>query len=185
MRTAHAVLPSGSWDPSRECACVTLTHAHRHRRRIRLLDDRGEPFLLDLLQAALLADGDGLELAQGGVIRVRAAPEAVAEVHPRDMVQAARLAWHLGNRHAPVQILPQGWLRLADDAVLVALLQGLGAVVMRTEAPFSPESGAYSGAHVPGGTHAPEDHAHSHGHEHEHEHEHGHGHEYHPDTTSR
>ncbi|MBF0626452.1 MAG: urease accessory protein UreE [Magnetococcales bacterium] len=167
MRRATAVLPAGEWDPATATATVTLPFDQRFRRRIRWSDDGNTPFLLDLPRATLLRDGDGLRLADGGLIRVLAAREPVAETRPVDAVTAARLAWHLGNRHAPVQILPDGGLRLPDDPVLVAMLEGLGAVVRRLEAPFAPEGGAYGGGHGGGAHGADHDH---HGHDHDHDH---------------
>jgi len=125
-------------------ATVTLTFDDRHRRRIRLTDDSGEAFLLDLAEAALMGDGDGLKLVDGGFICVVAAAEPVADVAGSSPAHTARLAWHLGNRHTPVQVLADGGLRIRDDHVLIAMLEGLGARVVRHAAPFSPESGAYA-----------------------------------------
>ena len=120
-----------------------------------MLDDAGEPFLLDLDRPVMLAHGDGLALEGGGVICVRAADEDVIEVRPGTAAEAARLAWHLGNRHTPVQILACGRLRLLDDPVLAAMLRGLGASVMHCRAPFAPEAGAYAEvAHGEGLAHA-------------------------------
>ena len=124
---------------------VTLTHDDRHRRRIRLTADGGTSFLLDLAEACHLTDGDLLALSDGRHVQIRAAPEPVLEVATATSVQLARLAWHLGNRHTPVQVLEDGRLRLREDHVLAAMLQGLGANVTRSIAPFSPEHGAYAG----------------------------------------
>jgi urease accessory protein len=124
---------------------VTLTHDDRHRRRIRLATDNGTPFLLDLAEAHHLADGDLLGLSDGRHVQVRAAPEPVLEVVAATPVQLARLAWHLGNRHTPVQVLEDGRLRLRADHVLAAMLEGLGARITPSSAPFSPEHGAYAG----------------------------------------
>lgn len=122
---------------------VTLTHADRHRRHIRLTTDGGTAFLLDLAQARALRDGDRLVLDDGRLVLVRAAPEDLLEVRAADPVALARLAWHLGNRHTPVQVMP-GCLRLAADHVLEHLLRDhLGAQVEPCRAPFDPESGAY------------------------------------------
>jgi urease accessory protein len=126
-------------------ATVTLAFADRHRRRIRLTDDRGRDFLLDLPRAVRMEDGDRLLLDDGDALEVRAAPEAVMEMRPESPQEAARLAWHLGNRHAPVQILPDGRIRALEDHVLFAMLEHLGARPARLSAPFSPESGAYGG----------------------------------------
>jgi len=144
MRRAVAVAGPGAWPPQDALGTVTLAWADRHRRRIVLADDAGEPFLLDLERAALLAEGDGLVLDGGGVIVVRAAEEDVLEARAGTAAQAARLAWHLGNRHTPVQVLADGGLRLLDDPVLAEMLRGLGAEVTLARAPFAPEAGAYA-----------------------------------------
>jgi urease accessory protein len=125
---------------------VTLTHDDRHRRRIRLTTDGGTAFLLDLAETHHLADGHLLVLDDGRFLQIRAAPEPVLEVEAATPIELARLAWHLGNRHTPVQVLADGRLRLRDDHVLAAMLKGLGASVTPCTAPFSPEHGAYAGS---------------------------------------
>jgi len=143
MRHAIAHSPAGHWPETEAQTQVTLAFEDRHRRRIRLTDDHGDPFLLDLPHAVLLAEGDGLILEEGGYIRVCAAAQRVLDVKGQDACHLARLAWHIGNRHTPVQVLEQGLLRLAYDHVLAEMLTGLGATVEEKEAPFSPEPGAY------------------------------------------
>ncbi len=140
------MLPRASWAGSEEVGTVTLPFAERQRRRVRMVDDAGAPFLLDLERSTTLADGDGLGLDGGGVLRVRAALEPVIDARSRSEADLARLAWHLGNRHAPIQVLDDGTLRLADDPVLAGLLAHLGAEMVRHLAPFSPERGAYASA---------------------------------------
>ena len=110
--------------------------------------DGGEAILLDLDRATLLRDGDGLRLDDGGWVRVAAAPEDVVEARGETTRQTARLAWHLGNRHLPVQILKDGGIRFRYDHVIEAMVWGLGALTERTQAPFTPEGGAYD-AHAP------------------------------------
>lgn len=160
MLRAINVKPSGSWNAA-PAATVTLAFDARHRRRIRMTDDEGRVFLLDLPDAVLLGDGDGLELEGGGVIAVQAAAEPVAEIQCGDAEMAARIAWHIGNRHTPLQVLAGGRLRILDDHVLVAMVEGLGATVTRLMAPFEPEGGAYA----PGSRHG---HHQGHGHVHDH-----------------
>jgi urease accessory protein len=159
MRRAVSHHRAGDWAADKEMASVTLPFEERHRRRVRLTDDAGEPFLLDLEHAVMLGDGDGLALEGGGVIAVRAAEEAVYDIRCRDSVHAARVAWHIGNRHTPLQVLPDGGLRMLRDHVLRDMVEGLGAEVTETVAPFAPESGAYASSHGHG-------HAHGHGHSH-------------------
>ncbi len=145
MRRTTRVQTAGKWPESAQVGTVTLTYDARHRRRVRLSDDAGEPFLLDLERATQLEHGDGLELEHGGWLRVQAALEPVAEIGAQDAIHLARLAWHLGNRHIPVQILDGFALRIRRDHVLEQMLAGLGASVSRVVAPFSPETGAYAG----------------------------------------
>ena len=78
-----------------------------------------------------------------------------------------RAAYHLGNRHVPLEI-GDGWLKLETDSVLKDMLLGLGVQVEELQAPFEPEPGAYSGGghhHHHDDEHSP-DHVHAHGHSH-------------------
>jgi urease accessory protein len=142
MRRAVAYRRRGAWSADEARASVTLAYLDRHRRRIRLIDDAGEAFMLDLPETAHLNDGDGLLLEGGGYILVRAAPEPLIEVACADVAALARVAWHLGNRHLPVQIVGDR-LRLRDDHVILHMIEGLGATAIRLKAPFDPEGGAY------------------------------------------
>lgn len=137
--------------------CVTLAYDDRHRRRMTLRTDTGETILLDLPEARHLHEGDRLLLEDGRRVLVRAAPEPVVEVRASDARGLARLAWHLGNRHTPAQILADR-LRIRPDHVLEDMLLRLGARLERKDAAFDPEHGAYG---------------HEHGHGHGHEHAHG------------
>jgi urease accessory protein len=157
MRRVILAVPAGRWAANAAEATVTLPFDARHRRRLRMTDDAGRPFLLDLERACALADGDGLQIEGGGFIRVRAAPEAVADVEGATPAATARLAWHIGNRHAPLQVLACGRLRIRDDHVLIAMLAGHGARIVRLTAAFDPEPGAYAGAGAPPHAHADAD----------------------------
>jgi urease accessory protein len=119
---------------------VTLTWEDRWRRRGRLVTEGGEAFLLDLAEATELCDGDALLLQDGRRIAVRAAPEPLVEVRGDDATHLARLAWHLGNRHLPVQI-EAGRLLIRRDHVLEDMLARLGATMSPIEAAFRPEGG--------------------------------------------
>lgn len=154
---ASRVLPAGSWDKTRECGTATLAWDERHRRRRSLTSDQGEPFLLDLAEAARLADGDGLALDDGSVIRVVARPEPVLEIRA-GAAGLPRLAYHLGNRHLAIQIFSDR-LVIRDDAVIAAMVEGLGGDALSCERPFDPEPGAYGGH---GHRHHDDDHAHDH-----------------------
>jgi urease accessory protein len=145
MRRAIAVHSCGYWPEDRAVDTVTLPHLDRHRRRIRLVGDSGADFLLDLPRTQHLADCDGLELEGGGYIRVRAAPEPVLEIEANDRASLLRIAWHLGNRHLPLQVVGDR-LRIREDDVIAEMVSGLGGRITRIEAPFDPEIGAYAGA---------------------------------------
>ena len=143
---AQNVLPGGTWDLSREIDRVLIDFDRRHRRRILLATEAGSEVLLDLPQAARLRHGDGLLLDDGGVIRVCAKPEPLLEIHAHDEGELVRIAWHLGNRHLPVQLLGDR-IRIRADHVIEEMVEGLGGHVNAIEAPFDPEAGAYAGGH--------------------------------------
>jgi urease accessory protein len=154
---ARSVLPAGSWDAARAADTVRLDYDARHRRRIVLMTEGGRELLLDLPRAARLRDGDGLVLDGGGVVMVAAQPEPLLEIGAHDAGALARIAWHLGNRHLPVQLLGTR-LRIRADHVIAEMVTLLGGHVTHIEAPFDPEPGAYAGGHA---HHAP-DHDHPH-----------------------
>src|SRR2546430_10844498 len=103
MGRAIAMHARGHWPEGAAVDSVPLAFPDRHRRRIRLVADSGTPFLLDLPRAQHLAEGDGLELDNGGYLRVRAAPEPVIEIEAASETDLLRIAWHIGNRHLPLQ----------------------------------------------------------------------------------
>ena len=144
MRRAIAVHHRGHWPEGSAVDSVTLTYLDRHRRRIRLAAASGEAFLLDLPRACQLADGDGLELDIGGYLLVRAAPEPVFEIEAADRAALLRIAWHLGNRHLPLQVAGER-LRIRADHVIAVMVTGLGGRITPLQTPFDPEIGAYAG----------------------------------------
>ena len=152
MQRAIAVHHRGHWPIEAALDTVTLAYLDRHRRRIRLVADRGETFLLDLPRAFHLTDGDGLELEDGSYIRVRAATESVLDIAAKGSAALLRIAWHLGNRHLPVQIAGDR-LRIRADHVIAEMVAGLDGQLTALEAPFDPETGAYVG----GGQHPLDD----------------------------
>lgn len=119
-------------------ASVLLTYDARLLRRKRLVMDSGEPFLVDLPQTASVNAGDAFVLEDGREIQVVAAEEPLMRV-TGDLV---RLAWHVGNRHAPCAILPDA-LVVQREKVMRAMLEQLGATVTDFDGPFDPEGGAY------------------------------------------
>jgi urease accessory protein len=143
MLRATRIEHAGHWPRQEARGTVTLAYDDRHRRRLRLATDAGEAFLLDLPQPSVLAEGDGLALSDGSWLAVRAAREALIEVTAESGALLARLAWHIGNRHLPAQ-LEEGRILIRDDAVIAAMLEGLGARLRRVTQPFAPERGAYA-----------------------------------------
>ena len=141
---ADSVLPAGTWDPAAEIDRVLIDFDRRHRRRILLRTEQGSEVLLDLPQAARLRDGDGLAIGRQ-VVRVCAKPEPLLEICAHDAAALVRIAWHLGNRHLPVQLLGDR-IRIRADHVIQEMVQGLGGHVRAVDAPFDPEAGAYAAA---------------------------------------
>lgn len=139
------ILPAGSWDVSSAVDAVSLDFDLRHRRRIVLATGMGNSLLLDLARPAHLREGDGLA-TEAGVVLVHAAPEKLLDIHAHDADALVRLAWHLGNRHLPVQLLP-GHIRIRADHVIAEMVHGLGGHAVPVEAPFDPEEGAYAHPH--------------------------------------
>jgi urease accessory protein len=158
---------------------VVLDFDDRHRRRMAMTGTRGLEFLLDLEAAVALRGGVALVLEDGRLVEVVAAPEPLLEIRGSDPFHLVRLAWHLGNRHLPTQIVGKG-LRIRRDHVIEEMVKRLGARVIEIEAPFDPEGGAYATGHAheaagAGHAHAPHDHgAHDHHDHHGHAHAHDH-----------
>ena len=142
LPVAHSVIGN----PAPDSDVVELDYDERHRRRIAMRTASGREFLLDLPRATRLADGDGLALSDGSTVRVKAKSERVIDVRAGSSVDLVRLAWHLGNRHVPAQILGDS-IRIRYDRVILEMLQGLGSVTRVHDAPFHPESGAYAHPH--------------------------------------
>ena len=165
------VLPRGGWAAEGARDAVTLDFDDRFRRRRRYVAAGGLAFLLDLPDATVLRDGDGLLLEDGGAVLVRAAPEPLVEVSAEAPEHLLRLAWHLGNRHLPAQ-LSAGRILIRDDHVITAMLRGLGATLRTVSAPFEPEGGAYGEHNRSGHQHFRDD-AHDHHHGNGHHHHHG------------
>jgi urease accessory protein len=177
MQHAHSVRPAGSWS-GEPADTIVLDYDDRYRRRIAMTGVRGLAFLLDLPEAVMLRAGDGLALDDGRIVEIVAAPEKLAEIRGADAAALVRIAWHLGNRHLPTELLKKS-LRIRRDHVIEDMARRLGANVIEIEAPFNPEGGAYVSA-VPVHGH---DH-HEHGHDaHDHSH-HGDAHHHHGDHQS-
>jgi urease accessory protein len=138
---ATDILPAGSFaNPS---DTVLLDYDRRHRRRIALTTTAGQEILLDLPTAVRLRHGDGLRLADGRIVAILSRPEKLLEIHAHDEAALVRIAWHLGNRHLPVQLLGER-IRIRADHVIAEMVSLLGGHVDHIEAPFDPEPGAYA-----------------------------------------
>lgn len=166
---------------------VTLAYDARCKSRLAVTLDNGEEAAVLLPRGTILRDGDVLVGQDGGLVRVVAAAEAVLLVTAHDRLTLTRAAYHLGNRHTPVEVGVES-LKLEADPVLEDMLRRLGATVEHATLPFQPEAGAYGGGQRHGHDETfAEDyalaqkvfdehhgHAHSHGHAHDHSHEHVH-----------
>ena len=152
---------------------LALPFELRQKSRLRTTVAGGEEIGLFLERGTVLRGGEFLRADDGRVVRVVAAEEDLLEVRCSDGPTLARAAYHLGNRHVPVQV-GEGYLRLAADHVLEDMLKGLGAKLAPVEAPFEPEAGAYAaGGHH---HHDQEREAKIHDHHHDRDHDHDHHH---------
>ncbi len=142
---------------------LTLPIEQRVRSRLRARLDDGRDVGLFLPRGTLLRGGDRLSNGDGLVIELIAATETVSTLHCDDPTLLARAAYHLGNRHIPLQV-EKGWLRYQHDHVLDDMLRQMGLTPIIEQAPFEPEAGAYQ--------QAAEGHHHSHSHSHSHSHNH-------------
>ncbi len=118
----------------------------RQKSRLRTNLASGEDVGLFLEHGTILRGGDYLRSNDYRVVKVIAADESLMQASCSNPLALARAAYHLGNRHVPVQI-GEGWLRFQADAVLAKMLRGLDADVIGLSAPFEPEAGAYAGGH--------------------------------------
>lgn len=138
---------------------VALNYDQRQKSRLKTSSQCGKELGIILERGAQLFDGDILVNANGDAIRILAEQEVVTKVSALEPSDLVRAAYHLGNRHVPVQISPT-YLLIKHDHVLEDMLVGLGFVVEPAQQAFQPESGAYSTSQAK--------HSHSHHHHHEH-----------------
>lgn len=118
----------------------------RQKSRLRAVLVSGLDVGLMLARGIILRGGDLLQAEDGRVVQVVAANQAVTNVTATTAEALMRAAYHLGNRHVPLQV-GDGWLRLEEDYVLNEMLIGLGMRIESLIAPFEPEAGAYGGGH--------------------------------------
>jgi len=143
LSVATSMAPAGR--PAGEV--IELAFEQRERSRFRATLLSGEEIGVDLPPGTLLRHGDRLLLSDGRIVAIEAAPERLLEVHAHDAIELARIAYHIGNRHVPIQI-GDGFVRLLPDHVLQAMIERLGGHVHEVSVGFQPESGAYGHSHV-------------------------------------
>ncbi len=168
---------------------ITLDWDTRQKSRFDATDSTGRALGVFLPRGTVVRGGDVLVAEDGSLIRVEAAPQTVLRItacaehgSPFDLMRAA---YHLGNRHVPIELKPDH-LKIEPDHVLAELLQSMHMTVAEVQEPFEPEGGAYGDNAMMGHDHGHgHSHTHSHGHSHDHdhsscghdhEHPHGHGH---------
>ncbi len=182
MLTANKLLPQGHGLAPvllKRAATVELDWDVRQKSRFAATDSTGRELGVFLPRGTVVRGGDVLVAEDGSMVRVVAAPQAVLRIThcpqhgtPFDLIRAA---YHLGNRHVPIELRPDH-LQIEPDHVLADMLRAMHLIVTAQQAPFEPEGGAYAA-----GGHG---HGHGHGHEHGHDHpHHGHGQDHGHDHT--
>jgi urease accessory protein len=147
---------------------ITLDWDTRQKSRFDATDSQGCILGVFLPRGTVVRGGDVLVAEDGSLVRVQAAPQDVLRIttcsehgSPFDLTRAA---YHLGNRHVPIELQPDH-LKIEPDHVLADMLRAMHMTVVAVSEPFEPENGAY-------GDHGASSHGHGHSHEHEHSHEH-------------
>ena len=184
MLIANKLMPQGRGLAPvllKRAATVELDWDVRQKSRFDATDSLGRVLGVFLPRGTVVRGGDVLVVEDGSLVRVIAAPQAVLRIThcaqhgtPFDLTRAA---YHLGNRHVPIELRPDH-LKIEPDHVLADMLRAMHLIVTPVEEGFEPEGGAYGGeGHGHGHAHAHDahDHAHTHGHSHGHGH-HGHSH---------
>ena len=131
---------------------IVLTAEERQRSLLRCQSEQGKTIKLNLKRGSILTDGDILctQADDHGCvryIRVAAKPEPVIDVTSDQSLNLMRAAYHLGNRHVPLEV-KESYLRLSQDPVLKSMLEKMQVTITEAIAPFHPETGAYH--HHPG-----------------------------------
>jgi urease accessory protein len=142
MQRADKILRNGSFVPALARDRVILDFDRRHRRRAVLSTQGKHEVLLDLPEATHIRDGDALVLADSSLVLVSAEPEPLLEITAANRDVLIRIAWHLGNRHLPTQLMGAS-LRIRADHVIAVMVRGLGGEATSILAAFDPEGGAY------------------------------------------
>lgn len=160
---------------------VELDWDVRQKSRFATTDSAGRELGIFLPRGTVVRGGDVLVAEDGSMVRVVAAPQPVLVItHCADHgtpFDLTRAAYHLGNRHVPIELQPDH-LKIEPDHVLADMLRAMHLIVTAQDLPFEPEGGAYAAGH--GGGHHHGEHGHEHGHAHDHDHDHDHGEASHP-----
>jgi len=135
---------SGSSLPVNDQLVLPFDLRQKSRLRVKLVSGRDAALMLD--RGTILRGGDRLQAENGEIVEIVAANQAVTDVTAHTPQALMCAAYHLGNRHVPLQV-GDGWLRLEQDHVLNEMLTGLGMATQDLQAPFEPEAGAYGGGH--------------------------------------
>ncbi len=182
MLIANKLLPAGrGLAPAlvKRAPTVELDWDLRQKSRFDCTDSSGRQLGVFLPRGSVVRGGDVLVAEDGTLVRVIAAPQSVLVITactqhgtPFDLTRAA---YHLGNRHVPIELRPDR-LQIEPDHVLADMLRAMHLIVNEAKAPFEPEGGAYGGHGAHGGHGHSHDHDHDHGHSHDHAHDHAHDH---------
>ena len=160
---------------------VELDWDVRQKSRFAATDSAGRELGIFLPRGTLVRGGDVLVAEDGSMVRVIAAPQPVLVIThcknhgtPFDLTRAA---YHLGNRHVPIELQPDH-LKIEPDHVLADMLRAMHLIVTERNLAFEPEGGAYAAGYGGGHSHGGHGHDHHHGHDHGHTHDHGHSHDH-------
>ena len=157
---------------------VELDWDVRQKSRFAATDSAGRELGIFLPRGTLVRGGDVLVAEDGSMVRVIAAPQPVLVIthcqHHGTPFDLTRAAYHLGNRHVPIELQPDH-LKIEPDHVLADMLRAMHLIVTEQNMAFEPEGGAYAAGHG-GHSHGAHGHDHHHGHDHGHSHEHPHSH---------
>jgi urease accessory protein len=160
----------------KRASAITLDWDVRQKSRFESTDSAGRQVGVFLQRGQVVRGGDVLVGEDGSLLKVLAAPQAVLRIThctahgtPFDLTRAA---YHLGNRHVPIELQPDH-LKIEPDHVLADMLSSMHLIVNEVSESFEPENGAY-GEHG-GGHHHGHGHGDAHGHDHHAHHDHGHG----------
>jgi urease accessory protein len=124
-------------------AVIRMPLERRRHSRVRATLEGGEEVGILLPHGSIMRHGDKLLADDGRIVEVEAAPELLSLVRSADRLALLRAAYHLGNRHVPLQ-LGEGWLRYQHDHVLDDMVRALGLEASEVEDAFEPEVGPYA-----------------------------------------